>query len=395
MQPHQSASHCAQAVGIVPWQNIWRDWNQLTDFDAEAIRRAYTILRFFGARGFTTSEGWEPHTADVIQPTVFGSAWPRGAETLWTLVQRNSSAGASGPQLAVARNDTRSYFDCYHGGHLSVDRAAGSVSFAMEADGYGCVFATPNATVSRGFTAFLAEMGEMTRRGLSTFSKAQAPLLQTMVTPAATAKKHAATPAGMAKIPAVDSFRFVSQGLECETGDAGSNPNGMDAMSAGHDPVFGLDLQFPWEARPQLNHSHSLSLPSFFMDVFPVSCAAFQAFVASSSYKPRDETNFLEGCRGARNPGKRPVTHVSYAEAAAFCEHHGKRLPTPMEWQFAAQGNDTTRVYPWGERLDHSRFARAYCANTSLGWPGPEDSDAHPSGASPFGVQSLVGNVWQ
>ena len=27
--------------------------------------------------------------------------------------------------------------------------------------------------------------------------------------------------------------------------------------------------------------------------------------------------------------------------------------------------------------------------------PGPADVDAHPAGASPFGVMDMVGNVWQ
>ena len=32
-----------------------------------------------------------------------------------------------------------------------------------------------------------------------------------------------------------------------------------------------------------------------------------------------------------------PVNWVSRADALAFCDHYGKRLPESWEWQYAAQ----------------------------------------------------------
>ena len=66
-------------------------------------------------------------------------------------------------------------------------------------------------------------------------------------------------------------------------------------------------------------------------------------------------------------------------------------LPHEWEWQYAAQGTDG-RLYPWGNEWNAAAVPVPDKGRTMRG---PDAVDAHPQGASPFGVMDMVGNVWQ
>ena len=87
----------------------------------------------------------------------------------------------------------------------------------------------------------------------------------------------------------------------------------------------------------------------------------------------------------------KPVTWVSLEDARAYARWAGKRLPHEWEWQYAAQGGDG-RPYPWGTEWDASAVP---VPDKSRSMRGPDAVDAHSRGASPFGIEDLVGNVWQ
>lgn len=94
--------------------------------------------------------------------------------------------------------------------------------------------------------------------------------------------------------------------------------------------------------------------------------------------------------------GTLPVTYIGFAEAKAYCNSMGKRLPTSVEWQFAGQGSSNgtdgeAMPYPWGQ-MDNA----ALRPNMTTGniFRGPEPVGRYsPAGDSLFGLQDLVGNV--
>ena len=153
--------------------------------------------------------------------------------------------------------------------------------------------------------------------------------------------------------------------------------------------VTSLDDPNPVIPAPDQQTPVRHSLGRFFIDTYPVTNAQFERFILSSRYRPGDTTNYLRSWRKGRplsGTENQPVVWVSLEDARAYARWAGKRLPTEVEWQCAAQGTDG-RLYPWGNTFDSTR------CNWNVGHP--TAVDAYPSGRSPFGVEDLVGNVWQ
>jgi formylglycine-generating enzyme required for sulfatase activity len=156
----------------------------------------------------------------------------------------------------------------------------------------------------------------------------------------------------------------------------------------------GTDVQYPWEATPRRFHEHSMQIKPFYMDKYPVTNAQFKQFLDATHYHPKDDLNFLRDWTNGTYPkgwDKKPVTWISREDAIAYAAWAGKRLPHEWEWQFAAQGTEN-RLYPWGNILDSTTMPALETGHTLRG---PDDVDAHPTGASPYGIMDMAGNVWQ
>ena len=120
------------------------------------------------------------------------------------------------------------------------------------------------------------------------------------------------------------------------------------------------------------------SLSAFYIDKTEVTNAAFAAFC--------EATNRPLGKDFPRNRPDDPVGNVTIADARDFAQWAGKRLPTALEWEKAARGDDG-RAFPWGSTRDASR------ANVGTGKLQP--ANTFPSGASPYGALQMVGNAWE
>ncbi len=140
---------------------------------------------------------------------------------------------------------------------------------------------------------------------------------------------------------------------------------------------------------PDYQTPRQVNIKSFYMDEFPVTNLQYKTFLDSSGYVPEDTVNFLHHWHNGEPPESlldHPVVNVSLEDARAYAKWAKKRLPTDIEWQYAAQGREGIK-YPWGNEMDSSRCNFKSGATTAV--------DAFPTGASPFGVMDMVGNVWQ
>jgi formylglycine-generating enzyme required for sulfatase activity/tRNA A-37 threonylcarbamoyl transferase component Bud32 len=131
-------------------------------------------------------------------------------------------------------------------------------------------------------------------------------------------------------------------------------------------------------ARPR----HTVPVNAFQIDRTEVTVAEYRAYVAATRAPWQD----------TETDGRVPATHVPWNDAVNYCawKHpKGGRLPTETEWEAAARGR-SARTFPWGEGLAGAR------ANTrSFNRAGPVAVGSFPSGATPEGIQDMVGNVWE
>jgi iron(II)-dependent oxidoreductase len=169
-------------------------------------------------------------------------------------------------------------------------------------------------------------------------------------------------PPGMVEIPA-GKFRFYTK----------RDPKALEAF-----------IPFP-----DLSDTVAVPVKRFFMDTYPVTNEDFATFIEATGYDPSNDANFLKHWTGGKIPAgqeRMPVIWVNRDDALAYARWGGKRLPSEIEWQYAAQGSDM-RTFPWGAEMDSTK------CNYNLNVP--TTVNAFPDGASPFGVKDLIGNVWQ
>jgi len=225
------------------------------------------------------------------------------------------------------------------------------------------------------FVVQLFEKGQLIDEQVISFEPASARLISERNQ----TKKYSKAPAGMVKIP-----------------------SGKFKMSV----EFG-DWFIPY---PEVLEKNEVEMPSFYMDKFPVTNTEFKVFLEKSKYQPADPENFLKHWENGKiklGDENKPVVFVSYEDALAYTKWAGKRLPTEAEWQYAAQTSKLSE-WPWGDKakitaekeeitgtltVERLKGIDSTLCNTGKGILDVVGN--YPNGENPFGLQDLVGSVWQ
>ena len=384
--------------GFESWENVWGTWNGITERDSAQIRRVGALLRFLGGRGYLQSQGWIPHSPTTDSGNLFASFWPSESgdkSAAWTVVNR-ALTQRTGPAI---KNVTgfpagTKFFDLYNGVELTA--AAGVLPLDIER--FGAVLATTKGPDSDPeLAALMKTMAGYAKVPLATLSPKWSYEYGARV-PVARAESPTSTE-GMTKIPG-GPLRFETKGIEIE----GAGSTG-DQSNIGVNP-FGVDFQYEWESQPSRYHMQYLHVPEYWLDTTPVTQGAWAKYLAANKTAlPDDRYHYLKNWDWS-NPNEPkpsagndalPVTYIGMDEARAYCKSVGKRLPHEEEWLFAANGGgNSTAPYPWGSD-DPTKDPMKYMPQQVTGnvFPGPEHVGKYPAGNSPFGVQDLIGNVWQ
>ncbi len=126
------------------------------------------------------------------------------------------------------------------------------------------------------------------------------------------------------------------------------------------------------------------NVASFCLDRTEVTTSAYQACVEKGLCKPSQGASVT--CN-ARHPdrGNHPINCVSFHQATAYCQSQGARLPTEIEWEYAARGAGRYLKYPWGGEPPDGRTC----------WKQPYSCEVGSFPAGAFGLFDMSGNVWE
>jgi formylglycine-generating enzyme required for sulfatase activity len=195
------------------------------------------------------------------------------------------------------------------------------------------------------------------------------------MSPAGSASANAAASVASPPSPAV-ATTALDAGLS-QSAPGAACPEGMLEIPGGD---FWAGNAGTEEASPRF----LTKLAPFCLDKTEVTTARYRTCVekgaCTSAKRPTHSCNY-----GREGRGEHPINCVDWEQAAKFCEAEGARLPTEIEWEFAARGGAEQRAYSWGKEAPDGRTCWKHLGTCKVGEFAP--------GA--FGLLDMTGNVWE
>ncbi len=120
----------------------------------------------------------------------------------------------------------------------------------------------------------------------------------------------------------------------------------------------------------------------FCMDTYEVTAEHYARCVAAG------QCTMPQGSQRTCNYGRReghPINCVDWHQADAYCKSEGSRLPSELEWEYAARGGASYSPFSWGSESPDGRTC----------WKSNQTCSVGSFAAGAFGLHDVSGNVWE
>ncbi|ONI74376.1 hypothetical protein BWI15_13775 [Kribbella sp. ALI-6-A] len=353
-------------VGILVWESVFSAWVGWNARDRATLRRMVAAQRAFSP--VLINGDWIPLTPEIPDKArshgVFGSRFELADVTFWTLINRDEEDFEG----VVLRSEDQvgDWYDVTSGVPITADDDG--VRLVVPGRGVAGIVRV-GATAGATCRATARRLGTMPR-----------PHLKDTTFPAAPGRRiPPPTPVGEPAFGPVvvapaEERSLVVRHRRRETGLYDEAPYVEE-----------------WKPLPPRLHDQQtlqrdVSLEEVSVAVREVTNAEYAAFLAASGYQPLVANRFLaHWVDGAPAPGTedQPVTYVDLADARAYAQWAGGRLPTEDEWQVAASLDGFTRLEPqvWNWTESEHRDGRSrFCILKGGSWYVAEGSDWYADG---------------